>query len=367
MPPPPVRGTRVLVPWLAAAAILWSARAAAAPTRTGRDLYEASCASCHGVDGTGGAAVAAGFPLAPPDFTDCSFASREPDSDWLSVAHQGGPARGFDRVMPAFGQALTLDELRLVLGHVRTFCREPAWPRGELNLPRAQVTSKAYPEDEAALRVIASEREVITRLVYARRLGARAQLEVIAPFVYAEQADGAWSGGIGDVAVSAKRVLGHSLARGAIVSGAVEIVTPTGRTDRGVGAGTTVFEGYLAYGQLLPARTFVQLQIGGGVPYDRDVPDEVFARGVLGWRVAPTWFGRVWSPMVEVVSARGVVDGASTHVDVVPELQVTLSTRQHVVANLGVRIPVTEREGRVTQVLAYVIWDWFDGGFLEGW
>lgn len=360
---------RVLAPWLVATSMLWSVRATAAPpaSRTGRDLYEATCASCHGVDGTGGAAVAAGFPLAPPDFTDCNFATREPDTDWLSVVHQGGPARGFDRVMPAFGQALTLAEMRLVLDHVRTFCRVRAWPRGELNLPRAQVTSKAYPEDEAAVRVIASERELVTRLVYARRFGARAQLEVIAPFIYAEQASGDWAGGIGDLAVSAKRVLGHSLARGAIVSGAIEVVMPTGRTDRGFGAGTTVFEPYLAYGQILPARAFLQLQIGGGVPYDRDVPDEVFARGVLGWRLTPHRFGRLWSPMVEVVSTREVVDGAPTHVDIVPELQVTLSARQHVVANVGVRIPITEREGRDTQVLAYVIWDWFDGGFLEGW
>ena len=219
----------------------------------------------------------------------------------------------------------------------------------------------------AAPHATKHEREIITRLVYARRVGARTQLEVVAPFEYSEQETGDWAGGIGDLSLSIKRVLGHSLAHGAIVSGAFEVVTPTGRSDRGFGGGTTVFEGYLAYGQILPARTFLQLQVGGGVPYDRDHPDEVFARGVVGWRYAPDPFGRLWSPMVEVVSARELVDGARTHVDVVPELQVTLSARQHVVGNLGVRVPVTDREGRATQVLLYVIWDWFDGGFLDGW
>jgi hypothetical protein len=34
---------------------------------------------------------------------------------------------------------------------VRTFCASDAWPRGELNLPRALVTEKAFPEDEAVL------------------------------------------------------------------------------------------------------------------------------------------------------------------------------------------------------------------------
>ena len=354
--------------WILTALVLFAIAApAAADARRGRALYEVTCASCHGTDGRGAAAVVAGFPLVPPDLTDCNFATREPDSDWLAVSHVGGPARGFDRLMPAFGGALTEEDLGHILDHVRTFCDDPAWPRGELNLPRAQVTSKAYPEDEIAVRAIAEETKLTTRLVYARRIGARYQLELVAPYVYLEQPDGDWAGGVGDVAISAKRVLGHSLAHGAIVSGALEVVAPTGRTDRGTGAGTTVFEGYLAYGQIVASRGFFQLQLGGGIPYNRDHPDEVFARGALGWRFIPYRHGRQWTPMVEVLGARELVDAAVTHVDVLPQLQVTLSARQHIVANVGVRLPANEREGRATQVLVYVIWDWFDGGFLEGW
>ena len=37
--------------------------------------------------------------------------SFEPDADWIWVAHQGGPVRGFSNMMPAFGDALTMDEL----------------------------------------------------------------------------------------------------------------------------------------------------------------------------------------------------------------------------------------------------------------
>jgi hypothetical protein len=71
--------------------------------------------------------------------------------------------------------------------------------------------------------------------------------------------------------------------------------------------------------------------------------------------------------MVELVAARELEDGATTSVDVVPQLQVTLSARQHVVANAGVRIPITDRADRSPQVMVYLIWDWFDGGFLAGW
>jgi hypothetical protein len=35
-----------------------------------------------------------------------------------------------------------------ILENPRSFCREPAWQRGELNFPRPLGTEKAFPEDE---------------------------------------------------------------------------------------------------------------------------------------------------------------------------------------------------------------------------
>ena len=57
------------------------------------------------------------------------------------MSHAGGPARGFDRLMPAFGEALGHEDLERALAHVRAFCTDAAWPRGELNLPHAVRTS----------------------------------------------------------------------------------------------------------------------------------------------------------------------------------------------------------------------------------
>jgi hypothetical protein len=48
-------------------------------------------------------------------------------------------------------------------------------------------------------------------------------------------------------------------------------------------------------------------------------------------------------------------------------MQVTLNRRQHVMLNLGVRLPLTNADRRNTLILAYLLWDWFDGGFLAGW
>lgn len=71
--------------------------------------------------------------------------------------------------------------------------------------------------------------------------------------------------------------------------------------------------------------------------------------------------------MVEVLSSRELEDGATIHWDLVPQFQVTLNTRQHVMANVAVRVPVNDTATREPTLLFYILWDWFDGGFFEGW
>ena len=71
--------------------------------------------------------------------------------------------------------------------------------------------------------------------------------------------------------------------------------------------------------------------------------------------------------MLEFAASRDLESGAQTHWDVVPQVQITLNTRQHVILNVGVRTPVNARAGRPTRLMIYVLWDWFDGGFFDGW
>ena len=355
--------------WLCvwASTLLATTDALAQTPQTDRQVYQTACAACHGSDGRGGPAAASDYPLAAPDFTDCNFATREPDADWLAVSHGGGPSRGFSRLMPAFRDALSRAELEGALSHIRTFCADDAWPRGELNLPRALVTEKAYPEDEAVLTVAAAKGAVTNTLVYERRLGPRNQVEMVIPLAFAERGRGDWTGGIGDLAFAFKRALTHSVRRGSILSGALEVVVPTGSTERGIGSGTTLIEPFVAVGQLLPSDAFIQVQVGGEFPLGREHANEVFWRSVIGRTITQGEFGRAWSPMLEILGARELTAGARTNWDVVPQMQVTLNRRQHIMLNTGARIPVNQRQGRSTQVLVYVLWDWFDGGFFSGW
>lgn len=335
--------------------------------RTGREVYQFACAACHGSDGSGAPALESGYPLVPPDFSDCNFSTREPAADWVGVSHDGGPNRAFSPLMPAFGEALSRQEIELAVSHARSFCTDPAWPRGELNFPRALVTTKAFPEDEAVLTVIAADGAVTNKFVYERRIGPRSMFEVIAPLAFSERAPGDWTGGVGDLGFAVKHVLLAAAARGTIVSAAAEVLVPTGSTERGIGSGTTVVEPFVALGQRLPARAFLQAQLGGGIPVDRSHADEAFVRLVTGRQFRQGEFGRLWAPMVELLGSRELVSGARTHWDVAPQVHVTLSTRQHIRASVGVRVPVNGRAGRSTQVLGYFLWEWFNGALTAGW
>jgi len=345
----------------------------------GRDLYLRTCANCHGPDGAGSSPTVVGFAIPLPDFTDCTFASREPFGDWVGVAHEGGPLRGFDRTMPAFGDALTREELELVVGYVKGLCSDQAWPDGEFNLPLAQGTEKAFPEDETVFKTAVGTGDspsVMNKLIYEKRFGARNQIEVVVPFGWqkvpgsdAPPEPDEWNGGVGDLAIGLKRVLFHNLASGSIASFTFETILPTGNEAKGFGKGHTVLEPFVTFGQFLPFDAFVQIQTGVEIPTRSDAgAKEGLFRVALGRSFNPggEW-SRTWSPMVEFLAAREFEDGASTVWDILPQMQVTLNQRQHIMGNFGVRLPMTETDGRDPQLLFYILWDWFDGGFFEGW
>jgi hypothetical protein len=318
-----------------------------------------------------------GFDVAIPDFTDCSFATPEADADWIAVAHSGGPVRAFDRRMPAFGEALAIEQLSDVLRYIRTFCRNNAWPRGELNMPRALVTEKAFPENEAVYTTSISttgQSAWGNEFLYEQRIGPRSQFEIVVPLNVQERSTAGWAKGLGDIAVAFKHAVFHSLDKGAILSVAGEVIFPTGDQDADLGAGVTRVEPFVAFGQLLPRDSFVQVQTGIELSTDTSrQPHEAFWRGAVGRSFFEPHFGRAWTPMLEILGAREFDHAGESETeagvdwDIVPQLQVSLSRRQHILLNAGVQIPMTSRDTRSTRLLVYLLWDWFDGGFFEGW
>jgi len=339
--------------------------------RSGQELYQAACAACHGAEGRGVPQVVVGFDTPLPDFTDCQFASREPDADWVIVVHEGGPVRGFSEMMPAFGEALTVEEIQSIILYIRSFCSDPAWPRGEFNLPRPLITEKAFPEDEAVLTTTINTEypgAVTNDILYERRFGAQNQIELNLPVNARRDENGGWRGGIGDITVGYKRALFYSLESGSIFSLGGEVILPTGNEDDGLGNGFTIWEAYAAFGQILPSDGFIHFQGGIEVPTERNgAKEEIFWRVAGGRTFAQdNGFGRSWSPILEVLGTRQL-EGGQTRWDLAPQMQVSLNTRQHILFNAGFRIPVNDADLRSTQFMFYLLWDWFDGGIRDGW
>ena len=341
---------------------------------TGEEIFKAGCVSCHGPDGKGQSQNLAGFerPSTFPDFTDCPTSTPEPDVQWRAIITNGGPARGFSQIMPSFKDLLTPGQIDKVLGYLRSLCSEPAWPLGDLNLPRALVTEKAFPEDETVITSsfnVHGAPGITNTVIYEKRIGAVGQIEAAVPYNFAHDT-GSWVSGIGDITLGYKRKLFHSARSGSIFSVGGEINAPTGDAAKGTGVGSTVFEAFVAYGQLLPGYSFLQVQTGTEQPAHPDqVPRAYYLRTAIGksFRTGDRGLGRIWSPAAEFIADRDFVTGAKTNWDVIPQVQIPISKRMHILGSIGLRIPINNTAERAKQLMFYLLWDYVDGTLRQGW
>lgn len=338
----------------------------------GKAIYMNGCNQCHGDKGNGAPATETVFkrPSSFPDFTRCDQTTPEPNSNWKDVILHGGPSRGFSPIMPAFGQLLKPDDADDVIAYLRSFCASAGWPRGELNLPRAIVTEKAFPEDELVISTAANSSGApgwTTDFIHEQSFGKRDQIEVDVPWEM-QRANGSYASHVGDITFGLKHVMYSNLHTGTIVSLQGGVLPPTGSKKMG-GNETTVFEPFAAIDQLFPTNTWIQFQMGADLPRHPDMtPQSLYWYTALGQTLSPDHrLGRQWSPMVEFLANRDLQDGAKTDWDVMPEMQVTLSPRQHIRLDVGYRRPFTDTAGRTPQLDFYILWDWADGKFWEGW
>lgn len=381
-----------------AAGLLFIVRVSVEPTRAGAQkliyarkpsvengekVYKGGCIACHGADGTGAPQSDAVFirPDTWPDFTACDQTTPEPNGNYKAVIVHGGPSRGFSQIMPAFGDLLTDEQINDVVAYLRTFCKNKHnYPMGELNLPRALVTEKAYPENEIVVSSTANVRgrpSWTTDVIDERTvIDPRTQLETDVPINYAVASpeegggpQGGWTEGVGDITLGLKREMFSNLRTGSILSLQGGVLLPTGDSNRGFGAGTTQFEPFAAFDQLFPENTFLQTQLGADLPVDSSIsPRSMFYRATIGQAIAPDhMLGRLYSPMVEFLGTRDFSPGAASEWDVLPEMQITISRRQHVRVGFGYRKPIANTSGRTSQAVFYFLWDRADGRIWDGW
>ena len=339
---------------------------------TGKEIFEAGCISCHGSDGRGQSPELQGFerPRTFPDFTDCYAATPEPDVQWRAVITNGGPARGFSQIMPSFRDLLTPEQIDKVIGYLRSMCDENSWPLGNLNLPRPLVTEKAFPEDEVVLTSTVNVQGapgVGSSAIWEKRFGSGGQVEAVVPYNFVHYTG--WQSGVGDMILGYKQKVFFSRKSQSIISVGGEITAPTGDATKGTGSGSTIFEVFGAYGQLFPRATFLQFQTGTELPAHPDkVPRAYYARTAFGKTFARDHgLGRTWTPMMELIADRDFATGANTNWSVVPQIQIPISKRLHVLGSIGVSLPVNNTAERQKQLMFYLLWDFADGTLKEGW
>src|SRR5215475_13311860 len=190
--------------------------------KNGERIYKSGCIACHGTNGVGApeTLTESKRPESFPDFTRCDQTASEPNSTWKDIIVNGGESRGFSQIMPAFGTLLTSEQIDDVISYLRTLCRNPHWARGELNLPRALITEKAFPEDEVVISTAVNASGAAgttTDIIHEQRFGVHNQIEVDVPIQFQKENE-TWYGGVGDVSLGFKREMWSNLRSGSILS-----------------------------------------------------------------------------------------------------------------------------------------------------
>lgn len=82
----------------------------------GEAVFQQNCVICHGPNGKGDGAAAAGLNPKPANFSErqSSTATKQ-----LDVVTNGGASQKLSPVMPAFGEALSEQQLKDVIAYVR--------------------------------------------------------------------------------------------------------------------------------------------------------------------------------------------------------------------------------------------------------
>lgn len=76
------------------------------------------CAPCHGASGRGDGPAAAALNPKPRDYTDKKFSIS--DDAMRDIIKRGGAAMGKSPVMPAWGQALSDEDIRNLIAYIRS-------------------------------------------------------------------------------------------------------------------------------------------------------------------------------------------------------------------------------------------------------
>ena|SRR5215468_5888033 len=91
---------------------------------TAQQTFTDLCSICHGTGGKGDGPSAAGLSPRPADFTNCQTMQAQSDATLFTIIKRGGQGAGRSPVMPAWGDALSDEQIRDLVALVRGFCKK---------------------------------------------------------------------------------------------------------------------------------------------------------------------------------------------------------------------------------------------------
>ena len=107
-----------------------------APVLSGRALFEAHCAVCHGPGGKGDGPGARIIAQRLQDFSDATAMRGVDDRFLFDIIKKGGSQFGRSNAMPSWGMKLSDDEIHALVAHIRSLAAAPsAESRGRKETP----------------------------------------------------------------------------------------------------------------------------------------------------------------------------------------------------------------------------------------
>lgn len=327
-------------------------------------LYARACAACHGPDGSGLAPDHpnyANFQPPPADFIDPLFNSREPAADWFIVVKYGGKRIGLSQQMPAYGQALSDQQIEELVQYLKTLADAERYPPGDLNFLRSVATIKAFPEDEGLI-INRYERgknqapdSLLTTLYYGRRFGARYQGEVI--LTHLDPAG--QSGELEELELGFKWAVRDNLAKMSLITLGIEAVFPI-EDD----AASDELIPYLAWAKGVSDTVTFQSGLTVKLPVDDAGEGEARLSCVFHWLPSP--WPRSVSPALELTLTEPFSGNEHTEATAIPQLYFGLTKGGHVALAVGVEAPLTDLDYDY-RIHTFLLWDIADGPFWAGW
>ncbi len=319
------------------------------------EIFQSICSTCHGKDGRGISdeeRKKLGLDTMPPNFRDPKFNSREPASFWEGVIKYGGKTYGYSHFMPAFGGILTEQNIKDLVSYLKSIGYDKRYPQGELNFTRPFFTTKAFPEDELLYIVnfTQANRNSFKNTVYlAKRFGPVYQIEIKGVGEFSDgELENELEGGFKWCFFHSKEILFLS-------SAGIEF---------SVYRGGWSYIPYLSFGKGLGSSGDLSLQ--GNLKFKHDPKNGNLA---LISSIASAYditlaAGRIISPVFEFIYEN---DFRSGRFYLSPQVYLAMTKRGHVALSLGFRRIILGSSAEKFSVVGFLLWDFADGWFFEGW